>query len=169
MVNMYIHFPMHKCIGLKVIFNFLITRNWTLVYLICLNLEFAKKSFKLNYVLKRIWVCLLTTFLWQVEHESFKNIKGTSFISPHTHIQGCILVFYKYLLLLCAKGMFMVPCSKFQFVHNSNLSFKEELNIFLPDLWSKYVLCLLFLKEISRFQTTCALNICGLILLFGLN
>ena len=31
-------------------FNFLTTRNWTLVYLICLNLEFAKKSFKLNYV-----------------------------------------------------------------------------------------------------------------------
>ena len=63
----------------------------------------------------------------------------------------------------------MVPCSKFQFVHNSNLSFKEELNIFLLDLRSKYVLCLLFLKEISRFQTTCALNICGLILLFCLN
>ena len=84
-------------------------------------------------------------------------------------MQGCILVSYKYLLLLCAKGMFMVPCSKFQFVHNSNLSFKEELNIFLLDLRSKYVLFLLFLKEISRFQTTCALNICGLILLFCLN
>ena len=40
---------MHKCIGLKVIFNFLITRNRTPIYLICLNLEFAKKSFKLTY------------------------------------------------------------------------------------------------------------------------
>ena len=47
--------------------------------------------------------------------------------------------------------------------------FKEELNIFLLDLRSKYVLFLLFLKEISRFQTTGALNICGLILLFCLN
>ena len=41
---------MHKYIGLKVIFNFLITRNRTPIYLICLNLEFAKKSFNLNYV-----------------------------------------------------------------------------------------------------------------------
>ena len=31
-------------------FNFLTTRNWTPVYLLCLHFEFAKKSFKLNYV-----------------------------------------------------------------------------------------------------------------------
>ena len=41
----------------------------------------------------------------------------------------------------------MVPCSKFQFVHNSNLSFKKELNIFLLDLQSKYVLCFFSLKK----------------------
>ena len=58
----------------------------------------------------------------------------------------------------------MVTCSKFQFVHNSNLSFKKELNIFLLDLQSKYVLCLLFLKKIQDFKTTCLLDICGLIL-----
>ena len=35
----------------------------------------------------------------------FKNIKGTSFISTHTHIQGCIIVLYKT-LLSWANGMF---------------------------------------------------------------
>ena len=50
--------------------------------------------------------------------------------------------------------MFMVPCSKFQFVQNSNLSFKEELNIFLLDLRSKYGLyvffSLIFFFKISK-------------------
>ena len=93
-----------------------------------------------------LFYLFVTSWAWK-----FKNIKGTSFISTHTLIQGCISVLYKS-LLSWAKGMFMVPCSKFQFVHNSNLSFKEELNIFLLDLRSKYVLCLLFLKEIFKIS-----------------
>ena len=65
----------------------------------------CKKSIKLNYVSQNMSVPY-STFLWQVEHGSFENIKGTSFISTHTPIQGCIIVFYKY-LLLCATEMFI--------------------------------------------------------------
>ena len=84
---------MHKCIGLKVIFNFLITRNWTLVYLICLNLEFAKKSFKLNYVSQKIWVCLYSTSLWPVEHESSRILKE-QVLYPHILIYKDALLFF---------------------------------------------------------------------------
>ena len=99
----------------------------------------------------------------------FLQLLKEQVLYPHILIYKDAFLFPINIYYYYAKGMFMVPCSKFQFVHNSNLSFKEELNIFLLDLRSKYVLFLLFLKEISRFQTTCALNICGLILLFCLN
>ena len=61
-------------------------------------------------------MCLHTKFLWQMEHES-----STSFISTHTHIQGCIIVLYKY-LTLCAKGMFMVLYLNYYFVWTSRSS-----------------------------------------------
>ena len=88
MVNMYIHFPMHKCIGLKVIFNFLITRNWTLVYLICLDLEFAKKSFKLNYVSQEYECVFILNFCdkW--------SMRVLQVLYPH-------ILIYKDALLFC--------------------------------------------------------------------
>ena len=47
-----------------------------------------------------LFYIFVTSWAWK-----FKNIKGTSFISTHTHIQGCIIVLYKS-LLSWAKGMF---------------------------------------------------------------
>ena len=99
-------------------------------------------------------MCLYSTFLWPVEHESSRILKE-QVLCPHILIYMDAFLFPINIYYYYAKGMFMVPCSKFQFVHNSSLSFKEELNIFLLDLRSKYVLCLLFLKEISRLNYLC--------------
>ena len=91
----------------------------------------------------------MTNWAWE-----FKNIKGTSFISTHTHIQGCIIVLYKY-LTLCAKGMFN-PLFEFLFCSitlSCHLRIKWILNIFLLDLRGKYGLYVFFsLKRFSRFQ-----------------
>ena len=96
-----------------------------------------------------MWVCLYSTFLWQVKHESSRILKE-QVLYPH-------ILIYKNALLFCISiwhyvlKEYLILCSNFYFVHNSNLLFKEGLNIFLLDLRSKYVLCLLFLKENSRF------------------
>ena len=43
-------------------FKFLTARNWTLVHLICLNCEFAKKSFKLKYVSQKYECVIILHF-----------------------------------------------------------------------------------------------------------
>ena len=128
----------------------------------------SKSLFKLDYVPQKYECVFILNFCEKLSMRVLQLLKE-QVLYPHILIYKDAFLFPINIYYYYAKGMFMVPCSKFQFVHNSNLSFKEELNIFLLDLRSKYVLFLLFLKEISRFQTTCALNICGLILLFCLN
>ena len=95
-------------------------------------------------------MCLYSIFLWPVEHESSRILKEQVLYS-HILIYKDALLFciniWHYVLKEC-----LILCSKIQFVHNSNLSFKKELNIFLLDLRSKYVLCLLFLKEIFKIS-----------------
>ena len=111
----------------------------------------------------KIWVCLHTIFLWQVKHECFRNIKWTSFISSHTHIQGCNLVFYKY-LTLCAKGMFN-PLFEFLFCSitlSCHLRNKWILNIFLLDLRGKYGLYVFFSLNKKIFKIS-KLFVCWLI------
>ena len=107
-------------------------------------------------------MCLYTKFLWQIEHESSTIIKGTSFISTHTPIQGCILVSYKY-LTLCAKGMFN-PLFEFLFCSitlSCHLRNKWTLNIFLLDLRGNMVsMSFFFFKKIFKISK---LFVCWLI------
>ena len=105
-----------------------------------------------------LFYSFVTSWAWK-----FKNIKRTSVISTHTHIQGCIIVLYKYLTLLCAKGMFN-PLFEFLFCSitlSCHLRIKWILNIFLLDLRGKYGLYVFFsLKKIFKISK---LFVCWLI------
>ena len=93
MVNMPIYFHMYNCIGLKVIFNFLITRNWTPVYLICLNFELAKSLFKLNYVPQKYECVFILSFCDKLSIKVLQTLKE-QVLYPH-------ILLYKDALLFC--------------------------------------------------------------------
>ena len=109
MVNMSIYFHINVCIVFEGHFNFLTNRNWTLVYLICLNLEFAKKSFKLNYVSQEYECVFILNFCdkW--------SMRVLQVLYPHILIYKDALLFciniWHYVLKEC-----LILCSNFYFV-----------------------------------------------------
>ena len=88
-------------------FNFLTTRNWTLVYLICLNFEFAKSLLKINYVSQK-YECVFILYFYDKLSMKVSRILKEQVLYPHILIYKnallfslsiCYYVLQKYLVL----------------------------------------------------------------------
>ena len=95
-------------------FNFLTTRNWTLVYLICLNFELAKSLFKLNYVPQK-YGCVFILYFYDKLSMKVSRILKEQVLYPHILIYKDALLFciniWHYVLKEC-----LILCSNFYFV-----------------------------------------------------
>ena len=94
-------------------FNFLTTRNWTPIYLICLNSELAKSLFKLNYVPQKYGCVFILYFYDKLSMKVLRILKEQVFF-PH-------ILLYKDALVFCINLCYHEPmecltfCSNFYF------------------------------------------------------